>query len=181
MADAYQIKNQEAIYYVTFQVVGRADVFTRKVCRDIVVDSFAYCRKEKGLELFSFVIMSNHVHAIIRSKQSNLSGLVRDFKKHTSKELLKFITSSGRESRKEWLEMIFNYHAKFNKRTTEKQLWTHENHAVEMDTADKLKSRIDYIHQNPVRSAWVEKPEEYLYSSARNFAGLDGVITVDEI
>ena len=100
MADAYQIKNQEAIYYVTFQVVGRADVFTRKVCRDIVVDSFAYCRKEKGLELFSFVIMSNHVHAIIRSKQSNLSGLVRDFKKHTSKELLKFITSSGRESKK---------------------------------------------------------------------------------
>ena len=77
--------------------------------------------------------------------------------------------------------MIFKYHAKFNKRTTEKQLWTHENHAVEMDTADKLKSRIDYIHQNPVRAAWVEKPEEYLYSSARNFAGLDGVITVDEI
>ncbi len=181
MGDAYQIKDQEATYFLTFQVVGWADVFTRQVYRDIVLDSFDYCRKNKGMELFAYVIMSNHLHVIMRSKTGKLSDVVRDFKKHTSKQILKEISTNPKESRRDWLMMIFQYHAKFNKRVKEIQFWTHENHAVELSTKDRLITRLNYIHNNPVRAGIVANPEDYLYSSAGNFAGLDGIIEIDEI
>ena len=68
--------------------------------------------------MFAYVIMSNHVHAILQSKNDDLSGTIRDFKKFTSKAILKELKVNPQESRKEWLEMIFRYHAKFNKRNT---------------------------------------------------------------
>jgi hypothetical protein len=55
MGNAYQIKNQSATHYLTFQVVGWADVFSRQIYRGIITDSFTYCRKNKGLELFSII------------------------------------------------------------------------------------------------------------------------------
>ncbi len=178
MGASYQIKDQSRLYFFTFQVVGWADVFSRKIYRDIVLESFDYCRKAKGMNLFAYVIMTNHIHAIIQSKNNDLSGLVRDFKKYTSKSILNEIHQSGHESRKEWLEMIFEYHAKFNKRAEERQLWTHENHAIELSDNQMINSRLEYIHQNPVRAGWVESAHDYLYSSARNYSGLPGIIEV---
>lgn len=181
MGQAYQIQDQSRPYFLTFQVVGWADIFSRQVYRDIVIDSLKYCQEHKELVLFAYVIMTNHVHVIMQSNNSDLSGLVRDFKKHTSKQILKELTENKKESRKEWLEMIFKYHAKFNKRAKEMQLWTHENHAVELSTKDMIDSRLEYIHGNPVRAGWVEKPWNYMYSSARNYAGLPTMIVIDLI
>jgi putative transposase len=74
-------------------------VFTRKRYKDIVVDSLKYCKEEKGLELFSWVLMSNHIHLIARAKEDyQLSDILRDFKKHMSKQIIKSIEEKG-ESR----------------------------------------------------------------------------------
>ena len=72
-----------------------------------------------------------------------------DLKKHTSRQILDIVKTNNKESRKEWLEMIFKYHAKFNKRAGDMQLWTHENHAVELGTNEMIETRLDYL---PVRS-----------------------------
>jgi len=181
MGDAYQIKDQAGTYFLTFQVVGWADVFTRRKYRDIVMESMEYCRKEKGLRIYAYVVMSNHLHVIWRSETETLSDTVRDFKKYTSKRILKELQDNLQESRKEWLEMIFKYHAKYNKRAGNLQLWTHENHAVELTTNKMVQTRIDYIHDNPVRTGWVERPEEYLYSSAKNYCDEEGLIEIDLI
>ena len=180
MADAYQIKNQKGLYFLTLQVVGWADIFTRQFYRDIIIDSFVYCRKSKGLKVYSYVIMSNHVHCIV-SAENNLSDVIRDFKKFTSKEILKLVNENTQESRKEWLFMIFKYHAKFNKRVEKFQFWTHENHAVELTSNEMIESRINYIHQNPVRAGYVEQEHEFIYSSAKNFAGLINLMEIDEL
>jgi REP element-mobilizing transposase RayT len=179
MSDGYQIKNQQGLYFLTFQVVGWADVFSRKVYRDIVIDSFDYCRKHKKLKIYSYVIMTNHIHCIL-STEGNLSDIIRDFKRHTSTTILETIEAEN-ESRKEWLMLIFKYHAKYNKRNNELQFWTHENHAVELTSNEIIDSRINYIHQNPVRAGWVANDYEYLYSSATNFANLESLLEIDEI
>jgi REP element-mobilizing transposase RayT len=124
--------------------------------------------------------MSNHVHCIV-SAENNLSDIVRDFKKFTSKEILKAIGDHIQESRKEWLLMIFKYHAKFNKRVEKFQFWTHENHAVELTSNEMIESRVNYIHQNLVRAGYVELEHEYIYSSAKNFAGQLALMEIDEI
>jgi putative transposase len=71
-------------------------LFSRKIYRDIVIDSLRYCQKEKGLEIFAWVIMSNHIHIIARSANSDLSGTVRDFKKFTSKKIIEEVNQPAR-------------------------------------------------------------------------------------
>ena len=85
---------------------GRLDIFSRKVYKDIVIDSFMFCKENKSLEIFAYVIMSNHIHILCRSNSGDLSGTIRDFKNFTSKQLLE-ILSGNKESRKDWMKMVF--------------------------------------------------------------------------
>jgi REP element-mobilizing transposase RayT len=125
--------------------------------------------------------MTNHLHLVVQQKDGKLSDWVRDFKKFTSKKLGIIIMDNPHESsrKQEWLKIIFAYHAKFNKRAGDMQFWTHENHGIELYRTEMIESRINYIHENPVRAGIVEKPEDYTCSSARNYAGLEGLIAVD--
>ena len=68
MAGGYQVDDQEGIYFVTSTVHQWADVFTRKLYVDIILDSLRYCQENKGLEIYAWVVMSNHIHLIVRSK-----------------------------------------------------------------------------------------------------------------
>ncbi|MDR2474118.1 MAG: transposase [Tannerella sp.] len=176
MSEAYRINNQESVYFLTFQIVGWADIFTRQIYRDIVVESLSYCQTNKGLILYGFVIMSNHIHLLAQSKTGNMSGFVRDFKHFTSKKIMENI-DSAKESRREWLKMIFEYHGRF-KPTQTNQVWTHQNHAEEIYTSKFIEQKLNYIHENPVRAGWVEQAHEYLYSSAKNYAGMSAVLNV---
>jgi len=125
--------------------------------------------------------MTNHIHLIARSKTGKLSDTIRDIKKFTSKKILREIHDNPQESHKEWLEIIFRYYAKYNKRCEDYQFWTHENHAVELNTDDKLNSRLHYIHYNPVKAGIVADPKDYLYSSAVNYAHKPALIEIDMI
>ena len=115
MPSGYQIKSQESAYYLTFQIVFWIDIFSRKVYRDIIIESLRHCQQHKGLGVFAYVIMSNHVHLLVRAENGNLSDIVRDFKKFTSKEIIKAI-ENGTESRKEWMLKLFQYAAKRQKK-----------------------------------------------------------------
>jgi len=83
----YKIRNPAGIHFITFAVVDWVDVFTRKEYRDKLIQSLQYCQKEKGLNIYSWCIMSNHVHLVVSAKNNNTSDILRDFKKFTSKRL----------------------------------------------------------------------------------------------
>lgn len=79
--DGYKIRDQQGIYFITFAVVEWIDVFTRKEYADIVIESLRFCIQHKGLRLYAWCIMSNHVHLIVSTEKGNLSDVLRDFKK----------------------------------------------------------------------------------------------------
>ena len=179
MSEAYKTRDPDAIYFLTFQVVFWLDVFTRQSYRDIFINSLIYCRKHKHLKVFAYVIMSNHVHLILKSQRGNLSDTIRDMKKFTANRILEEI-ENGTESRKKWLLNEMAFAARKHKRNSTYQFWTHDNHAVELSTNEMIDQRLNYTHQNPVRAGIVEKEEDYLYSSARNYCdGLDALMEVD--
>ena len=181
MGEAYHIKDPFATYFLTFQVVKWIDVFTRKTYRDIVVQSFNYCIKEKGLVVYAWVIMSNHVHCIVNSTPGVLADTVRDLKTFTAKQIIKSIQENG-ESRKEW--MLIQFKQSGLEKSQQFQLWTHENHAIEINPYQPMfmQSKINYIHNNPVSAGIVTKPEEYIYSSANQYyTGKASLIPVEVI
>jgi REP element-mobilizing transposase RayT len=178
LSTGYKISG-DGIYFLTFQIVGWVDIFTRKVYRDIILESLQYCQKSKSLNLFAYVIMSNHVHLIAQSDIADLSGTIRDFKSFTSCRILENIVDPS-ESRYEWLKIVFEYHGKF-KNKQDNQVWTNDNHPEYIISQKFLEQKISYIHNNPVRSGLVRNPEEYLYSSASNYADMDSLLDVIKI
>lgn len=177
MSTGYQIKDQEALHFMTFQIVDWVDVFTRKVYKDIIIDSFKYSIEHKGLQIFAYVIMSNHVHLIAQSSVYRLSDNIRDIKKFTSKKIVETMLEIP-ESRKDWIINRFQFNASHHNVNKKYQVWTHENHAIILYSNEFIKEKIEYIHDNPVRTGIVEKPEDYLYSSARNYASLEAPIDI---
>jgi putative transposase len=165
----YKIRNQAATHFITFAVVEWVDVFTRKDYRDIVLDSIRHCQAERGLLLHCWCIMSNHVHLIASAKNCDLSEILRDFKKFTSKQIIKAIEENQHESRREWMLKIFRQHGESNIRNTNYQFWRQDNQPQELYSSAFIFQKINYIHNNPVEAGIVDKPEQYLYSSARDY------------
>ncbi|MFN3760914.1 MAG: REP-associated tyrosine transposase [Algoriphagus aquaeductus] len=165
MAYHYSIKDQGAVHFVTFTVRRWVDVFTRSAYCDILIESLKYCQDRKGLEIFAWVIMSNHAHLILRAKDENLSDNLRDLKKFTSKKIFNAICENPKESRKQWLKMLLSYEDKI-------WFWEEGYHGEEIFTQEFFDQKVNYIHSNPVRANIVEKEEEYLYSSAADFYGV---------
>ena len=171
MSNAYRFKNPNGIYFVTFTVVDWIDVFTRPIYKEIIIDSLNFSIKKKGLIIHAWVIMSNHIHLIISAEENhNLSDIVRDFKKFTSKRIIDEIISNPTESRKNWMLWIFKSHGEANSNNKNYQFWSQDYHGVELDTNRMKEVRLSYIHNNPVKAQLVFEPEHYFYSSAADYS-----------
>lgn len=176
--DKYFITDQHASYFLTFTVVEWADVFTRIDYKQAIADSLNYCVAEKGLECFAWVLMTNHLHLIVRANPpARLSDIIRDFKKFTSKKIVELI-ETGNESRKEWLLHKFSFHARTTGRAENYKVWRDDNHAIYLDGTNLWQQKIDYIHDNPVRQMIVSRGEDYSFSSASDYAGRKGLVKV---
>jgi len=177
MSTKYKFWDQDKLYFVTFATVGWVDVFTRPIYRDILIDSLKYCQLNKGLEIYTYCIMSNHIHMIIgRHGKYNLEEILRDFKKFTSVKILKLITENSEESRKEWMLKIFSDAGRSNSNNRNYQFWQQQNHPIELSDNKMMDQKLEYIHNNPVQAGIVLSPEEYLFSSAKNYAGRPEVL-----
>jgi REP element-mobilizing transposase RayT len=125
----YRIHDQQGLNYLTLTTVGWVDVFTRQCYRDILIDSLKHCQEHKGLVLCGYVVMSKHIHLIAQTQGYNLSDVLRDFKKFTSKAIIKAV-QDGAESGREWLLELFRYYGKRNSDNREFQIWQQDNHPV---------------------------------------------------
>ena len=106
MSEKYKVKDHESAYFMTLTVVGWVDVFTRNNHRMAVVEALRYCQENKGLELFAWCLMSNHLHLIARAKEGfTLPEIIRDLKKHTAKQIIGQMMNEP-ESRREWIPII---------------------------------------------------------------------------
>jgi putative transposase len=169
----------EGIYYLTLTVVDWVDVFTRPIYRHIIIDSLAYCQREKGLILHAWVLMSNHIHLIASAKEGhNVSDFLRDFKKYTNKKIIEAIKEAP-ESRRNWMLNRFEYAGRKDNKIKDYKFWQEGNEAKELVTTEFMLQKLNYIHENPVRAELVDKAIDYRYSSAIDYAGGKGILTVD--
>ncbi len=176
--DGYVIRNESATHFLTFQVEKWVDVFTREHYKQIIVKALDYCRKEFGLKVFGYVIMSNHIHAIFQNPKGTLSKNITTFKKFTGREIIQAIQTIP-ESRADWMLKRFEFSLPYSNTRADHKFWRADNHAKEIYSQQFLLEKLNYIHNNPVRAGWVYEPEHYLYSSARNYNKLISVVEID--
>lgn len=179
MSRNYKFRNSEGIYFISFATVYWIDVFIRPNYKNILLESIEYCQKEKGLQVYAWVIMSSHVHMIIASNKDKLPDVIRDLKKFSSKAIINEISESPRESRKEWMLWMFKRAGKKNSNNTHYQFWQQHNKPIELCNPKITKQKLNYLHNNPVEEGFVINPEDYKYSSAVDYAGAQGLIDIE--
>jgi REP element-mobilizing transposase RayT len=166
-------------YYLTLTVVNWIDVFTRKNHRDAIIESLKYCQAEKGLNIYAYVIMSNHIHLIVNCNLPfELSDVIRDFKKFISKKIVQQIQTEP-ESRREWMLELFSKEA--SDRHKNFKFWQSGNNAIELYNEKFTWDKVNYINDNPVRSGLVKNQEDWVYSSASNYHGKKSILSVEII
>lgn len=178
MSRKYKFLDQSKLYFVSFATVHWIDIFTRELYKTILIDSLKFCQHKKGLEIFAWCIMTNHVHLIIGTTGKNMEDILRDFKSFTSRELKEAIKNNNQESRKEWIVWMMERAGKLNSQNNNWQLWQQHNKPIELFTFGVIKQKLDYIHNNSVEVGFVANAADWIYSSAIDYAGGKGLIDV---
>lgn len=182
MSEKYRFDDPHGTYFTTQTIVGWVDVFTRPELKMIVIDSLRFCQREKGLHIHAWCLMTSHLHMIISAGGGpDLSSILRDFKKFTSKQIVTAIDRPA-ESRRGWMLPLFSDVADGLNRVTGYKVWQDGNHPEILFKKRFTEQKLRYIHENPVAEWIVENSEDYLYSSARDYyTNRKGLLDVDFI
>ena len=170
----------DACYFLTLNTVDKIDVFVRPAYKQVVADALNYFIENQGLVIYAWVLMSSHLHLIVRPKEATAPAYFeRDFKKYTTPLILKALEMEM-DFRREWMMRHFEDYGKPLRRIEKFHLWQNCSGPLRIDCQQPkyLLDRIAHIHENPVREMIVEQPEAYLYSSARDYAGIRGIVNV---
>ncbi|MDP8242075.1 MAG: hypothetical protein P9M09_03520 [Candidatus Celaenobacter antarcticus] len=146
-----------------------------KYC-DIIIDNFKFYRNNKKLKIFFYVIMDHHIHVIL-SHPSGIEMIVQNIKGFIAKEVIALL-KEGKKN--EILDLLKIFKKPYKKNSTY-QFWQEGSHPKLINSMNMLNQKINYIHLNPVKRGFVTEPEDWYYSSARNFAGENNPFKVDEL
>lgn len=170
----------DACYFLTFNMVEKIDLFVRPAYKQVIADSLNYFIKTHGLNLYAWCLMSSHLHLVLRTKDGAAPAYFeRDFKRYTTPELLQTIEMEM-DLRREWMLQRFEEYGKSLRRLEKYHLWQNCSSPLRIpnDQPRLLMDRIVHIHENPVREGIVDQPESYIFSSARNYTGIHGLVAV---
>jgi len=168
----YRIYESEYPYFLTCTIVGWLPVFTRPETVQILFDSWNFLKKEKAFRLYGYVILENHLHFIASAPE--LSNAVKSFKMYTARQIIDLLERHGASVLLRQLRTLKLRH----KTESEYQLWQEGSQPKQIQNDEMMLQKLEYIHQNPVKRGYVDEAVHWRYSSARNYAGVAGLIEV---
>ena len=168
----YRIMDKEKPHFMTITINNWLPVFTRPQTVEIILNSWKFLQQNNEFELIAYVILENHLHLIARSP--DLGWDMQRFKSYTAKEILDYL-EVNKATR---LLRLLAFFKRAHKTETVYQVWEEGNHPQIIESEAVLIQKVEYIHQNPVKRGYVDLPEHWRYSSARNYMGQEGLIDV---
>ena len=169
----YVILEPDQTHFLTCTVVEWLPVFTRPDAVSILLESWSHLRANNGLRLFGYVILENHLHFVAQAPR--LDKCLSSFKSFTAARLIELLE----EHKAERLLSRLREAKRAHKRDREYQFWQEGSHAELIVSEAVMREKLDYIHHNPVKRGYVDLPEHWRASSARNYLGQHGLIEID--
>ena len=167
----YRFINPSAPHMVSCTVLHWIPVFTRPDTVAILLDSFRFLMKE-GVKLYAWVILENHLHFIAQSPQ--LDKDVARFKSFTARQLIEYL-------KQQHVKVILDqlaFYKKAHKVDRSFQFWQEGVHPEWIQNGEMMMQKVEYIHYNPVKRGYVDLPEHWRYSSARDYMEQEGLLEV---
>jgi putative transposase len=160
----FQISRTTPAYYLTSVAHERTSVFQSDKIKQIVCDAFNETRISGLITIFAYVIMTDHTH-VITDGNRKIKDVLRFLNGISAKRILDHLKENGYESSLQKLR-IQECEAKHKY-----SVYQHHPNAFEIYGEDTMMQKVNYIHMNPVQAGLVDHPNDYLYSSARQWNG----------
>ena len=169
--------------FLTFNTVDWVDIFTRPVYKQIIVHSLNHFIEHKGLTIYVWCLMTNHLHLLAQADEYGaMTELEQEYKSFTTKKIMEAIhTETG--SRKKWMLRRFEHPGNLFGLLKKVHVWQNPGIPVyiDLDKKDILIEYFDFIHANPVRDRIVDTDCDYLYSSARDYSDMQGLVHITKL
>jgi REP element-mobilizing transposase RayT len=167
------------LYFVTATVLGWRQIFLESAYARIVLDSLAWHRRHDRWSLFAYVLMPNHLHAVIKPRETQtISSVLQSFGSFTAHAILARLENEDRH------ELLRFFAARQDKdRGKQHQIWQ-PIQPKNIYSVPFLREKLEYTHNNPVAKHWrlVEDRAQYGYSSACFYdRGLEPIVQVDDV
>ena len=159
-------------YFITATTVNWIPLFRNPEVSQIIIDSLKYMISEDRLTLYAYVLMKNHLHII--GSAENLGREIASFKSFTARKCIDYYKETGNKAILKQLSL----HKLRHRTDRDYQFWQEGVHPKRIQDREMMRQKIEYIHHNPVRRGYIDYPEHWRYSSARNYAGGCGVLEV---
>jgi len=163
----YKVYPEDTHYYFTTStILNHIPVFQKDCYFEIITGSMKHCQENKGLKIHGYVIMPTHLHMISSNEHKpSLEEIMRDFKHFTSTKIIECLENENHS----FFVELFRKAASVRYGNQTHKVWENDYHPVALTSAGWFEQKLNYIHQNPVRKGFIERPEYWKYSSARNW------------
>ena len=181
--------DENPIYFITSTVTEKLPIFFDNVLCKIILENLDFYRKKLGFAVCGYVIMPTHIHLLLQQLgNKNISEFMKGVKEFSSKQIIEHLKKqvgsgdptltttahvpvrspdlTAKKLLKEFQESAIRYKQKhkyhvWEERFDDALVWSDEQFNI----------KLDYIHDNPCKEPWnlVNEPQEYKYSSARNY------------
>ena len=168
----YNFGEASSPHFLTCTVVGWLPVFTRPESVQILLDSWQFLHDQNRMVLLGYVVLENHIHFI--ASGDDLSKEVGDFKSYTARRIIDYLGERHVHTLLDGLE----YHRAKHKSDRPFQLWQEGSHPKVIESEAMMRQKLEYIHNNPVKRGYVSDPTHWRYSSARNYARIESLVSV---
>ena len=179
----YKIYEDQHPHFLTCTVINWLPLFGSPAIAQIILDSWRFLQQNHRLEIYAYVIMENHLHLIASSE--HLSKEIGDFKSFTARSIIDFLTERNAQDilgQLGWASLLdcpsFGFYKLRHKEDRTYQLWQEGSHPQWIQSEDMMRQKVAYIHHNPVKRGYVDDPAHWRYSSARDYAGQEGLLEV---
>ena len=175
MKSRYKAFEEGAICFVTSSIVDWIPVFKSDKYYEILIEALSHRQKSGQMKLYAYVLMDNHFHLILSVEK--ISKFMKEFKSFTARGIIDLLKENREIDKLEQLKAKKKSH----KKDSEYQVWQEGFHPQQITSEEMYTQKIEYIHQNPVRSGLVDNPEDWKYSSASNYSTGEGLLKIDPL
>ena len=158
----FQISRDNPAYYLTSVAHDRLPIFRTGEVKKVVCDAFDEARRSGSILIFAFVIMIDHTH-LLTDNARGMSDVLRFLNGIAARRVINYLKEGGFHSSLQKLRIA-------DRSDTQKySVYQHHPNALRITGEDAFMQKVNYIHQNPVRAGLAEHPDDYLYSSSRQW------------
>ncbi|QYK53724.1 MAG: transposase [Fimbriimonadaceae bacterium] len=148
---------------ITFSTFRKTHLLRDRECAQYVEQSLFEAKRKYGFQLFSYVVMSNHVHFLVMlNEPTPISSILSSIKGSSGKQILKHLRSTN--------PGLLNEVAIVRDEKVRHRIWLPGGgYDRSLRDDQSIENAIDYIHNNPVKAGLVNTANEYAFSSAKEF------------